>query len=48
MLVNLGPDVSLCGAGNIPLDAGPGITYQWTPNTGLSDPYCEKSNSNSY
>ncbi len=36
--IDLGPDQTLCGAGSIQLDAGPGLAYQWTPTTGLSDP----------
>ena len=37
-IVNLGPDVTLCGAGTVALDAGEGIAYQWSPTTGLSNP----------
>jgi len=36
--VNLGPDITLCGAGTAPLDAGEGIAYQWSPIIGLSNP----------
>jgi gliding motility-associated-like protein len=36
--INLGPDIQLCEAGPVTLDAGPGIAYQWTPTTGLSNP----------
>ncbi len=36
--VDLGPDVTLCGGGVVPLDAGVGVAYQWSPTTGLSDP----------
>ncbi len=34
----LGPDITICGAGPVQLDAGPGFNYQWSPTTGLSNP----------
>ena len=36
--VDLGTDITLCGSGVVPLDAGVGVAYQWSPTTGLSDP----------
>ncbi len=36
--IALGPDITLCEGGPVPLDAGTGIAYEWIPSTGLSDP----------
>ncbi|MEM1118813.1 MAG: gliding motility-associated C-terminal domain-containing protein [Bacteroidota bacterium] len=36
--VALGPDMTLCEGGQVPLDAGAGIAYEWSPTVGLSDP----------
>ena len=35
---NAGNDVEICSGGNIGLNATGGVTYSWTPTTGLSNP----------
>lgn len=36
---NAGPDTAICnGQGSVQLNASGGVTYQWTPVTGLSNP----------
>ena len=35
---NAGPDVSFCEGGSVQLQASGGVSYQWTPATGLSNP----------
>lgn len=37
-VANAGPDESICPGNSVQLQASGGITYAWSPNTGLSDP----------
>ncbi len=38
-IVNAGNDVSICSGSSTQLNASGGVSYLWTPSTGLSNPY---------